>query len=334
MDQVYVGGSYFHIYVSILRQLCRPDKTSKSILILNNFTPGLEVIIPHLKKAGYFDHIIQVPFISLKQKINAVRRKNLFTRIAYTNQVALDFVDTHSGIAEFDSFIRNAEINLFHKASLASSYFVMKYGQTNLIRMIEDGGNNYRAPISRWKAFMKKYVRNIPMGEGLDAEIKEIHVQHVDRLHPRIRHKGKTLELNAMRDSLSAQQRSEIVHTFMHGKDVNILSGNNLLLITQPWSEEHVMSETGKVEVYNRMLKKYTGSHSIFLKAHPRDLTNYHGKLEQAFTEIPRAFPLEMLDFMENIRFKTGLTVSSSALHNMHCVAEKIFFGNDYLKQA
>jgi hypothetical protein len=331
MDQVYVGASYFHIYVSILKQLNRQDKTSKSLLVLNNFTPGIESIIPFLKETEYFDHVIQVPFVSIKRRINT--EKSTLSKILQRNRFELEYVDRNSIMPEYEMFIRNAEINVFQKRGLSQFYFILKYGRTNFIRMIEDGENNYFPKIGKFKAFRRRYLLNTAIGDGFDPEIKEIHVQHPHRLNERVRHKGRTLELKAMQGNLTTEQKSKIVNLFMHGKDINVHREDNLLLITQPWSEGKFTDEAGKVEVYNRLLKKYNNNHLVFLKAHPRDLTDYHGKLDFPFTEIPRAFPLEMLDLMENIHFKTGLTVSSSALHNLHCVKEKIFVGNDYLKE-
>lgn len=331
MDQVYVGGSYFHIYVSILKQLTRADKTSKSLFVLNDLTPGIEVIVPLLKETGYFDEVIQVPFASLKYKIK--KEQNLLSKFFHRNALPIEYVEGHSEILKHDTFIRNAEINLFHKGGLSQSYFILKYGRTNFIRMIEDGENNYHPRTGVLRAFRKGILLNTIIGDGFDPEIKEIHVQHVNRLNKRVRQKGKTLALEEMRRTLNSAQRSKIVNLFMQGKNIDVDSENNLLLITQPWSEDKFINETDKVEVYNRMLEKYTGSHSIFLKAHPRDRTDYRIRLKFPFTEIPRAFPLEMLDLMENISFKTGLTVSSSALHNLRCVKEKIFAGNGYLKE-
>lgn len=331
MNQVFVGGSYFHIYVSILKIINREDKSGKSLLILNDHVPGIELLIPSLKKSGYFDHVIQVPFVALKQQMK--REKSKLSRMFNRNKFLIEYIDNNSSITEYDSFIRSAEVNLFYKLGLCPFYIILKYGRVTTIRMVEDGENNYFPKTGRFKAFRRRYFWKTPIGEGFDPEVKEIEVQQPHRLNERVRHKGKLLELKKMQSTLNAEEKNKILSIFLNEQPIAVNSGNNLLLITQPWSEDKYLTEAAKVDVYNRMLEMYGADHSIFLKAHPRDLTDYKGKLNYPFTEIPRAFPLEMLDLLDNIQFKAGVTVSSSALHNIRCVENKIFTGNEFLNE-
>lgn len=330
MNQVYVGGSYFHIYVSILKSINREDKSTKSLFVLNDHTPGIESLIPALKKSGYFDEVIQIPFVALKQRMK--REQSRFARLLSRNKYVFEYVEQNSSILQYECFIRNSEINMFYKLGLCPFYFILKFGKTTFIRLVEDGENNYRPRTGRFKAFRRRFLAQTAIGEGFDPEVKEIEVQQPHRLNNRVRHKGKTLELKRMQNNLSKEDKNNILNIFLNEQPINVHAGKNLLLITQPWSEDKHMSEAGKVELYNRILELHGAGHSIFLKAHPRDLTDYKGKLKFEFTEIPRAFPLEMLDFLDDIHFQTGLTVTSSALHNVRCVEEKVFTGNDYLE--
>lgn len=328
MNQVYVGGSYFHIYISILKVLNRKDKNAKSLLILNDHTPGVETIIPLLTQSGYFDHIIHVPFVTLKRRIK--EEQSTLSRILNRNRYAVTYVDEHSPIVQFDSFIRNAEINLFYNLGLSSFYFLIKY-KHNFIRMLEDGEHNYNPKIGRFKAFRRRFLLRTAIGEGFDPEVKEIEVQHVKRLDPRVRHKGKTLELSHMREKLSQHEQNKILGIFLHGQTVPVNEGKNLLLITQPLSEDKLLTETEKVNLYNNILDQYAGNHQVFIKGHPRELTDYSSKIRHPFVEIPRPFPLEMMDFMKGVSFNRAVTVFSSSLYNLQCIDERIFLGRDFI---
>lgn len=330
MNQVYVGGSYFHIYIAILKSLDRKDKSTKSLLILNDHTPGVDKIIPLLEKSGYFDHIIHVPFVTLKRRIK--EEQGTLSRIVSRNRFAIEYVDQNSPILQYDSFIRNAEINLFYNLGLSSFYFLIKY-KHNFIRMLEDGEHNYHPKVGKFKAWRRRFLLRTAIGEGFDPEVKEIEVQHVHRLSPRVRHKGKTLELSRMRESLSPEEQQKILSLFLNGQTVPVTDGKNLLLITQPLSEDKLMTEGEKIKMYDRILDQYGEGHNIFIKGHPRELTMYSGKLNHAFTEIPRPFPLEMMDFMNGVSFDRGITIFSSSLYNLQCTRERIFLGREFIKE-
>lgn len=330
MNQVYVGGTYFHVYISILKSIFRADRDSKNLLILNDHTPGLSEIVPALRASGYFDFVIEVPFVKLKRRIKD--ETGFIKKVISRNRLAIEYVEQNSAIAQYDEFIRHAEINLFYNLGLSSSYFITKY-RNNFFRMLEDGEHNYLPRVGRFQAFKRRHILKTVMGEGLDPEIKEIEVQHVHRLHERVRFKGKTLDLQKMQESLSAADQEKILSIFMNGQAIEVLGDNNALLITQPLSEDGLLGEEEKITMYNKLLQQYATGLSVYIKCHPREKTDYHGKILPTFTEIPRRFPLEMLDLLKSIRFKKGITVFSGGLNNLQCIEEKIFLGKEYLKK-
>lgn len=330
MDQVYVGGTYFHVYISILKSIFRADSSSKSLLILNDHTPGLSEIVPALRASGYFDFVIEVPFVTLKRRIKD--ETSFVKKVFKRNKLSIAYVESNSPIQAYDAFIRNAEINLFYNLGLSSSYFITKY-HDNFFRMLEDGEHNYLPRVGRFQAFKRRHILKTVMGEGLDPEIKEIEVQHVHRLHERVRFKGKTLELQKMQEALSAADQEKILSIFMNGQSIEVTGSNNALLITQPLSEDGLLTEAEKISLYNNLLQQYAPGLTVYVKCHPREKTDYHGKILPTFTEIPRRFPLEMLDLLKSIRFKKGITVFSGGLNNLQCIEEKVFLGKDYLKK-
>lgn len=330
MNQVYVGGTYFHVYISILKCIFRADRSSKSLLILNDHTPGLSEIVPALRTSGYFDFVIEVPFVKLKRRIKD--ETGFVNKLFKRNKLAIEYVENNSPIQAHDVFIRNAEINLFYNLGLSSSYFITKY-RNNFFRMLEDGEHNYLPRVGRFQAFKRRHILKTVMGEGLDPEIKEIEVQHVHRLHERVRVKGKTLELQKMQEALSAADQEKILSIFMNGQSIEVTGSNNALLITQPLSEDGLLTEAEKISLYNNLLQQHAAGLAVYVKCHPREKTDYHGKILPTFTEIPRRFPLEMLDLLKSIRFKKGITVFSGGLNNLQCIEEKVFLGKDYLKK-
>lgn len=330
MNQVYVCATYFQVYVSILKSTYKTDKESKSLIIINDHTPGIEKIFPALLSNGLFDYLLQVPFRELKKRFK--KENNFLSKIINRNRLALEFVEANSDILKYNEFIRNAEINLFSNFGLTPVYILLKY-KKNYIRQLEEGEGNYVSRVGYLQAFKRKYLLNTVVGDGLDEEVKELQVQFPEKLPTRLRKKGKKLELKKMEDDLSDEQRKKVLDVFMSGLEIDLTGKKKLLLITQSLSEDNHMTEERKVQMYNQLLDRYANEYSIYLKPHPRELTDYSGKLKYNFTLIPGGFPLEMFDLLKGINFELGITVCSSALYNMRCVEKKIILGRTYLKK-
>lgn len=302
----------------------------KSLLVVNDLTPNIENLISKLRELNFFDFCVHVPFKTIEKDL---RRKIKVQRIFKRNQFKIDSVETQSDINVYDDFIRQADINLFPDLGLTPAYFILKY-PTNFIRMIEEGEGAYFLRISKLKEFKRKYIFSTFIGGGLDDEVKEIEVQFPEKLDPRVRSKGKLLALGDMLRGISDHAQLRIIHAFMGGLNMEIEGQKKLLLITQPFSEDRLISEEKKIKLYHQLLEPYINTHAIYIKPHPRERTEYDRAMKYPHVVIPQGFPLEMFDMMKGIRFELGITVCSSALYNINCVDQKIIPGRDYIKKS
>lgn len=329
-NQVYVCGTLFHVYISILKVLqFDKNKGTESLLVLNDHTPGIERLKQELEKRSYFTNIIIVKFFQITDKLK--KEENIFSRTIYRNRLSIRYVEENSSINEYYQFIEEAEINLFYNLGLVSSFFLMKF-DTNYFRMLEDGYRNYHSRVGGFKAFKRRYVLRTVIGEGQDKQVQSIEVQYPERLPKRTINKGKRLNYKEMQGDLSLEQKNDLLLSFLPNNKLIIKGSNKLLLITQPLSEDKFIDEKKKIKIYNKIIKKYADEYSIFIKTHPRELTDYKSNIESPFTEIPRSFPLEFLDFISDITFDIGVTIFSSAIDNVKCIDKKVYLGKDYLK--
>lgn len=330
MNQVFVGGTFFHIYVSILRTVFREDKKSKSLFINNNYTPGIDRVVPALRESGFFDDVALIDFGPVSK---AVREKlNFFHRMFGREKIMMGFLEKNSDILKYRDFISQSDINLFHHKGLSSGYFILKFPK-NFFRMLEDGSRNYFSEISPMKHFRRKYLLNTFVGEGLDDCVKEIHVQHPERLPAPTRHKGVKLELKQMQQNLSRDENQRILNVFMNNQSVDLKDDKKLLLITQTLSEDRYTTEEYKIDLYRKIIQDHAAGYKLYIKPHPRETTDYRKKLDCDFTEIPRSFPMEMFDLMKNITFDRGITISCNPIFNIDCVRDKIMLGKEIVKE-
>ena len=328
MNQVYVCSSYFHVFVSILKIIEHRQTGTKSLILINDHIPDMVNLIPRLKEAGYFDHHLVVPFYSSKG--NFRKKYGAFAAVINRNKNTVRMIDSSTAITTYDEFIRNAAINIFNNRGFAYTYFLIKY-PTQHIRLIEDGMGNYYKLIGTFQAFKRRYILNTVIGAGYDREVKEIQVKFPEKIDPKLRPKATLLELTKLQNNLRDEDRQKILQVFMNDVSVNFTGDRKLLLITQPLTN---LNELKKVELYNTILEPYGKDFTIFLKPHPRELTDYKGGLTYPFVEIPRGFPLEMFNLLEGLRFEIGLTLFSSAINNVSCIDKKISMGKEYVEKA
>lgn len=326
-NQVYVCSSYFHVYISILQTLENKNPGSKSLIIINDHLPELKTLIPALVSNNFFDFHLAVPLTSLYRK-----KTSKISRFLNRNTQLIKRVDSSTDILTYENFIKDSEINIFNNRGGAYTYFLLKF-KDSYIRLLEDGLGNYQPLIGKFKAFRRKYLLNTVIGAGHDIPVKEILVQFPEKVIEPLKKKAKKLELQKMQAALSADNRERILKIFLRDYTPSLSDGKKLILVTQPLSEERYFSEDTKIKLYNDLLAKYAESYSVFIKPHPRELTNYKGKITGDFTEIPRDFPLEMMNLLEDMYFDLGITLYSGALNNMNGIKEKVFLGKELLQK-
>ena len=95
-------------------------------------------------------------------------------------------------------------------------------------------------------------------------------------------------------NNLSEGHKTKIATIFnMSAKDLNTASSRSVVLITQPLSEDNMMSESDKVELYSRIVNNY-GAENVVMKPHPREKTNWANVFPN-MPIIPRQIPVELL---------------------------------------
>lgn len=328
--KVYVCGTLFHVFVSTLKSISERSKNEESLLIVNDHTPNLDIIAKKLVEAGFFTDYLYVPFIEINDRIRS--EVNFFKQTTHRNKYIIEYVERYSDVKNRYNFIKDSTINLFYNLGFSSVYFLVRY-KKNEFNQIEDGLRNYNPRVNNLKAFKRKYILNTPQGEGRDPQIKTIEVQYPEKLPEIVRYKGVKLDIQGMMVSLSNENRQKILDVFSQGHTFTIDGHKKAILITQPLSEDGYITEDYKITLYKQILIEYAQAYDIFVKPHPREKTDYKEKLGLEIVEIPRNFPMEILNFFPDIIFEKGITIYSGALNNLNNIKERIFLGCDYDKK-
>ncbi len=329
-NKVYVCGTLYHLYVSSLKNIEAQSQGIKSLLIVNDHTPNLPLMARQLVEKNFFSDYCYIPFFAIRRKLRS--ETNYIQRNFIRNKTIIKFVENNSDINKQSDFIRNSEINLFYSLGMNSFYFLNRFKE-NVFVQLEDGMRNYNPRVNNLKALKRKFILKTPQGEGRDEQIERIEVKYPEKLPQAVRKKGVKLNLQNIIDKLSNNRKQELLNIFFQGNTLSLNDNKKLILITQPLSEDNFISEDYKISLYNKILNEHASGYEIYLKAHPREETEYKDKLDKEIIELPRNFPLEILNFYPEIIFDKGITIFSGALNNLENIKKRIFLGQDYDKK-
>ena len=98
------------------------------------------------------------------------------------------------------------------------------------------------------------------------------------------------------------------------------------ILFTQPLSEDRIMTENEKINLYTKIIKKYN-QETLIIKTHPREKTNYR-KIFPYILILDDIFPSEFFTLF-NINFDRAITLFSTAVLNLKNVKEIDFYGTE-----
>ncbi|WP_338825127.1 hypothetical protein MHOCP_06840 [Moorella humiferrea] len=318
-ESIFVCYTPFHILVSLL--LARSMHAVALILGVDHFYNG-RLIASALQR--HVDWIGNVYAIEDKRITANWIRGNTIQRAIAMVRLKKMYSDCAPELKNIQASERTRWY-LFHDGPMLSQYLLnLNLGEYLLI---EDGAANYRK--LKWQDMAKNMVKSIiglfpPMGRS--SRINKILVQEPERLPKDIRHKGMRLCLQELMFNVKENDKLIILRKVFPDLSRDIshgISGHKVLLLTQPFSEDGLMSEDEKISLYSRVLQRYPQSH-ICLKPHPRERTDYQSVFGNQITIIPREFPLEILSWYDNVNFDLVITWNSSAINNIGFAKEKL----------
>ncbi len=223
-------------------------------------------------------------------------------------------------------------LNVFGGDHLTGAgYFIKNHN----FQVIEDGIINYYsmpevdAQIKRESIFLKmfKYATYLYYPYGFSKSISKIYLtKKADNIPQRLKNKIETISLKNLWYSSTDEKKSEILRVF--GLETSLLkelSEKENILLTQPLSEDNVLTEDEKIEVYKNIMKNYDESKTV-IKTHPREKTSYRDIFPKAII-LDKPFPFELFSLMDS-NFKKAITIFSTSVMNLNKDVQIDFYGS------
>ncbi|WP_025196524.1 glycosyltransferase family 52 [Streptococcus agalactiae] len=302
MKNIYICYTLYHLLIS----LCKRDLYGKIIILttrINNYAiykRRIEKLFPEIPVL-----IVDDSDYSKKYKLFYPKRikQELFS---ITNGNKIHIYNDYTQLGYF-----------FHRNAIP-------------YHLMEDGYNSLKHPTSIAPDGLcdkiKGKITNTPRYQGFSKYCKTIEVSSLKDL-PTDERMSKFIEKpkDGLFSDLDNKTKESILKIFdIASIDIEIASPSALIL-TQPL-EEHFKSQEEIYQFYKSIVEEYIDKgYHIYIKVHPRDNIDYSNLNA---TVIQRNIPIELFDFLENIKFDVGITYFSTALDFLNCVNKKIFLYN------
>lgn len=136
---------------------------------------------------------------------------------------------------------------------------------------------------------------------------------------------GKLVERSqrAMFHRLTADRKRVLCNVFLTHPLPEESPEGAVLFLTRDFVCEYLMDADTQARMYKAVVEKYCSGGPLFIKAHPRDATDYAALFPGAVV-LDRSMPSEVLNFALPFRFARAVTVESTVLKAFEAADEKV----------
>lgn len=190
-------------------------------------------------------------------------------------------------------FVADAQIYGKDNLQLAS----ILLGKDKRMTVLEDGLLNYTLRKYRTKANLKKMIGGPLMGEeafGYSKYVDKILLTGLAPIPKLIEEKVEVVDLHAHWHESTESYKRHILDLYNCTKQFEESCRKcDSILLTQPLSEDGVITEEEKLEIYRNMV----GDRLVIIKPHPREITHYQSHFPQCQV-VESAVPIELLSLL------------------------------------
>lgn len=273
---------------------------------------------------------------NLKGKKLVISRNDIISKIKIFNRLKMGFYikKLRSEEKEMLRKIQNEEAKLYGVdfLDLGKRIFFKEK-----LYMIEEGTATYTRLIEKksFKEILIKIFNKFLLLEerekiyGYGDKVKKIYLtENLCKEIPKgLEKKAEIINLKDLWNKKSEEEKKIILDTFNFNNEIlKKVDENTVMLFTQPLSEDNVITEAEKIELYLKIMKKYNNQ-SIIIKPHPREKTDYSKYFPSCYV-MKEKYPVEILELV-GINIKKAVTIFSSAAFGLGKNIKIDFYGTE-----
>lgn len=340
MRRIYVCHTYYHVYVSLLKEFYEySGRQNEATICLSKMSTDFSDLAVRIREIKLFEDVVELDekrytfFPELERyKVNTGSAlRNLVNRMIFTKR----FAELEEAYISVD-FTQYDEIYVFCDSDPIGYYLNYKHIRYHAV---EDGLDTLKPYIQaiydnkslfRLKKFLSLHLNLLFICDGyskycIDMEVNDLSVLDDDF------YKYKELSRRKMADSLTEEQKGIIQRIFV--KDSEALrrglarkssAEKRILILTEPLCALDV-----RERLFRDLVEQYEQEGTVYIKPHPRDTLNYR-ELFPNKVVFEGLMPMEVFSFYQENKFDKVVSV----LTQLGCAdfaEEKVFLGFDFL---
>lgn len=288
----------------------------------------------------------KITYVTFKEKENKIEKlkgrkilisdNDIISKIKFFNRIKMGLYIKKFRLKEKEMLkkVQNEEAKLYGVDSLAMGQRIF---YKEKLYMIEEGSATYIQPKEKksFKKILIKLFNKIFLLEerdelyGYGEKVKKIYfTENLCKEIPKgLEKKAEIINLKELWNKKFEREKKIILDIFNFNEEIlKKVDENTIMLFTQPLSEDNVITEEEKIDLYSKILKKYDNQ-SIIIKPHPREKTDY-SKYFPSYYVMKERYPVEILELV-GINIKKAITIFSSAAFGLGKNVEIDFYGTE-----
>ena len=339
-ERIYICHTYYHVYVTFLKELNRPrEQRGQATLVLSSLSIDFERLKDRVEAVGLFEAVVTFdekrdmafPELARYRQDTGNLVKNLVNRVKWTRKFARALAPTIPvNLKEY------GDIYVYCDSDPIGYYL-------NVYRIpyhaLEDGLNclkNYDA--ARYdnrghfglKAFLSERCNLIFIQNGYVKYCLDMEVNDISLLKYPYR-KYIQQPRQALVERLTQEDKDIILRAFVRDMEslrTQLSAGegerDKILILTDPLCSLEI-----REQIFRDIIAMFESEGKIFLKPHPRDELNYR-TLFAEYPQFDATVPMEMLNFFPGIHFKKVVAVLTE-VGAIQYADEKVRLGEDFM---
>ena len=300
---IYIIYNYWELLLSLI--ILEQSKSKDNILIISGNEIDNEILI---KLEKYYK------FIKFNFKSNKfIKLFTFYYKINYFLPKKLNSI-----------LINSRRIISFSDQDVVTRYFIKNKKNIDLY---EHGSVNYQENFDDLTQKIKSKIFGMEKPYGRNKYIKNIYLRGTGKIPKDIENKVILIDIEYLWSLIEKESEDRIFEIFgLDSEEIKKVRSKEIILFTQPFSEDNVLSEKEKIELYKHIIENYN-IEKLLIKSHPREKTNYKKEFPK-ITVIDQRIPSELLLFTK-ANFSRVVTVFSTSISIFLKKSEVDFYGTE-----
>ncbi len=338
-DRIYVCHTYYHVYISFLKELALPEEQKRrATLVLSRLSNNFESLKERVESTGLFEEVVEYdekrddffPELAPLRQNSGSFVKNLINRIRFTSRFAklqAPFVPVDLKQYKDIYVYCDSDPIGYYLNKNRIPYHAMEDG-LNCLKNFDAARYDNRGHFGL-KAFLSLKLNLIFIQNGYGKYCRDMEVNDISLLkYPFYKYVEQPRQ--ALVDRLTAEDKELILKAFVRDREKlqrqldEIGDGDKILVLTDPLCTLDI-----RERIFKDIIQMYEPEGRIFLKPHPRDVLDYR-KLFAEYPQFDATMPMEMLNFFPGLRFKKVVAVLTE-IKAIQYADELVRLGEDFM---